>query len=410
MNVCIFEDFFIPSLAPVNYLRHTSEIICGSLTLKEKIEKNIKGKNNISLHSRKSIESYLREKFPGTNVNVFENTDTLFLNSRVLFNEKNLKQILRSVKSEKNIAWVKDIFVVAFYTSAENTKKIGEVITHDKPEYLVSYSDIEWLGLTKIESPEFNFINYAPDTILFNDEELRCDLKHLVKNRKKKIHISPKCRISKHAVLDVSEGDIFIGRDTVIEPHVYIKGPVYIDAHCTIRAGASLYGPLSIQEHCKLNGEITCSIIHSYVNKQHHGFLGHSYLCEWVNLGAGTTTSNLKNNYSKIVINVKNEPIDTNSIFLGSIIGDHTKTGINTMLNTGTQIGISSNLFGSGYHNKFIRSFSWADAADKTPVTYDIEKALNTAVTSMKRRNVELSKAYEDLLRNIFAEKELKPI
>src|SRR5260221_11637795 len=172
MNVCIFEDFFIPSLSPVNYLRHTSEIICGALTIKEKIEKNLKGKNKFSLHSRKSIEDYCKEKFPGINVNEFDNADTLFLNSRVLFNEKNLKQILKSAKNEKNIAWVKDKFVAAFFTSAENTIKIGEVIRHDKPEYLVSYSDIEWLGLKKIESPEFNFINYAPDAILFNDEEL----------------------------------------------------------------------------------------------------------------------------------------------------------------------------------------------------------------------------------------------
>ena len=410
MNVCIFEDFFIPSLSPVNYLRHTSEIICGAITLKEKIEKNLKGKNTISLHSRKAIEAYLREKFPGTKVNEFADEDTLFLNSRVLFNEKNLKQIFKSAKEEKNIAWVRDKFVAAFFTSSENTKKIGEVITHDKPEYLVSYSDIEWLGLKKIESPEFNFINYASDAVLFNDEGLRHDLKLLVKNRKKKIHISPKCKISKHAVLDSSEGDIYIGKETIIEPHVYIKGPVYIGSHCTIRAGASLYGPLSIGNHCKLNGEITCSIIHSYVNKQHHGFLGHSYLCEWVNLGAGTTTSNLKNNYSKISINVKNEEINTDSIFLGSIIGDHTKTGINTMLNTGTQIGISSNLFGSGYQNKFIRSFSWSDAGEKAPLVYDIEKALSTARTSMKRRNEELSKAYEELMRSVFAEKELKAI
>jgi UDP-N-acetylglucosamine diphosphorylase/glucosamine-1-phosphate N-acetyltransferase len=405
MNVCIFEDFFISRLAPINYLRHTSEIICGAFSLKEKAERSLGRKINLTLHSRKVLAPYLKEKFSKSKINEFQEEDTLFLNARVLFNEKDLKQILKSIKKEKDIAWTQDKYVAAFYTSAANTLKLSEAILHDKPEYLVSYSDIEWLGLNKTENPDLRFINFSSDIILYNDGELRRDLKALV-NNKKRVHISPKCKISKHAVLDASEGDIYIGKDTVIEAFSYIKGPVYIGEHCTIRAGAKLYGPLSIGTNSKISGEVTCSVIHPYANKQHHGFLGHSYVCEWVNLGAGSTTSNLKNNYSQITIEVGGEKVDTGSVFLGSIIGDHTKTGINTMLNTGSQIGISSNIFGSGYHDKFIKSFSWEESGAKDFTLYNIEKALNTAKVSMKRRNVEMSEEYEKLLRKIYEERE----
>ncbi|HEY3252087.1 MAG TPA: hypothetical protein VGK25_13335, partial [Ignavibacteria bacterium] len=186
----------------------------------------------------------------------------------------------------------------------------------------------------------------------------------------------------------------------------YIKGPAYIGNNCTIKSGTTMYGPVRIGDHCKVSGEITNSILHSYVNKQHLGFLGHSYLCEWVNLGAGTTTSNLKNNYSEITLTIGNKQVKTHSIFLGSIIGDHTKTGIQTMLNTGSLIGISCNLYGSGFHKKIINSFSWADSSTGENVSYDFDKAIHTARVSMKRRNIEMSKAYRVMLKYIFENKD----
>ena len=225
-------------------------------------------------------------------------------------------------------------------------------------------------------------------------------LQELLKVKKKPI-ISPKCNISKFSEFDSSTGEIFIGKNTVIEPFCYVKGPVYIGNNCTIRSGTTIYGPVRIGDNCKISGEITNSTLHSYVNKQHLGFLGHSYLCEWVNLGAGTTTSNLKNNYSEIVLTIGGKKINTKSIFLGSIVGDHTKTGIQTMLNTGSLIGVSSNIFGSGFHNKLIKSFSWADANGET-INYEYDKALNTAKVSMKRRDVVMSGAYEAMFKYLY--------
>lgn len=404
MNICIFEDFFIPRLAPLNHLRHTSELISGLLTLQEKILNHIPGKVNLTLHSRKYIADYCREKFPKAGVNDLSAGEYIYLNSRVLFNEANLKEIVKTFKKEKNSALTCGKDVIAFHTTAYKTAQFREIVNGES-DNLISYGDIEWLGLNKIETKNYKLINYPSDLILYNDEEISFDLKRLL-NGKNKLRVSNKAEVSKNVVFDTSNGSIYIEKNTVIEPFTYIQGPVYIGENCTVRSGAKLYGPVRIGDWCKISGEITHSILHSYVNKQHLGFLGHSYLAEWVNLGAGTTTSNLKNNYSPVTLEINGEKIDTNSIFLGSIIGDHTKTGIHTMLNTGTLIGVSSNLYGAGYHRKLVKSFSWEDAATGKNITYEPEKAINTAKASMKRRDIEMTSTYEALLRYLFSKKD----
>jgi UDP-N-acetylglucosamine diphosphorylase/glucosamine-1-phosphate N-acetyltransferase len=400
MKICIFEDFSVTSLSPVNYLRHTSGLICGALTLKEKIEHSLKGKNEIYLHCRKYLEDYCKEKYNTENVNRLGEGDYLFLNSRVIFT----KPLLNNLK-ENNTAWVSGECIIAFSVTGGKTGLLNDKFSSD--DNLITIREIQELGLDIIVVPpdEFKIINYPPALILYHGEELKNDLKILFKKSKKNIkkglYISPKCKIHKSAVLDTSNGDIYIGSETTIEPFTYITGPCYIGEHSLIRAGSAIYGPVSIGNYCKLSGEITSSITHSYVNKQHFGFLGHSYLCEWVNLGAGTTTSNLKNNYSEIYIKSGSEKINTGSIFLGSVIGDHTKTGIQTMLNTGTMAGISCNIYGAGYHNNLIRSFTW-DNASRGSIPYMLEKAVATAVISMKRRNVEMSEAYGKMFRHLF--------
>lgn len=404
MNICIFEDLFISQLAPLNYLRHTSKLICGADTLLEKIVNFFPAKTPLTLHSRKHIAPYLAEKFPKAKINSLAEGDCIFFNSRVVFKAEELKAITKLFKKENNTAILQDKVIIAFHLTKEKVQQYKEII-NPEDDNLVSYADVEWLGLNKIESSSYRLINYPSDLILYNEDQLNYDLNREIKG-KKKLHIGKKCSIGKNVVFDTSAGRIYINDNTIIEPFTYIKGPVYIGQNCTIRSGSQIYGPVRIGGSCKVSGEITCSILHWYVNKQHYGFLGHSYLCEWVNLGAGTTTSNLKNNYSKIVLNIDDQKINTNSIFLGSIIGDHTKTGIQTMLNTGTMVGISSNLYGSGYHNKKINSFSWEDASNNEVISYEIEKAISTARTSMSRRNVNMSDAYEKMLRHVYESKD----
>lgn len=409
MNICIFEDLFISQLAPLNYLRHTSKLICGADTLLEKIVNFFPAKTRLTLHTRKYLMPYLAEKFPKTNINELSEGEYIFFNSRAVFNTDDLRSITKLFKKNKDTALLQDKVIIAFHLSDEKVRQYKEII-NTEDDNLVSYADIEWLGLDKIESENsFRLINYPSDLILYLEDQLNYDLNCEMKG-KKKLHIGKKCKIGKNVVFDTSQGKIFINDNSVIEPFTYIKGPVYIGENCTIRSGSQIYGPVRIGGSCKVSGEITSSILHWYVNKQHYGFLGHSYLCEWVNLGAGTTTSNLKNNYSKIVLNIDDRKVNTNSIFLGSIIGDHTKTGIQTMLNTGTIVGISSNLYGAGYHNKKIRSFSWEDASNNEVIAYEIDKAISTARISMDRRNVNMTEAYEKMMRYIFEMKDVNLI
>jgi UDP-N-acetylglucosamine diphosphorylase/glucosamine-1-phosphate N-acetyltransferase len=421
MNICIFEDAQVINLTPVNDLRHTSELICGAFSLLEKINNIFPAKSHrFTLHVRKQLEQYFSEKFPDCKINSLYHGNTLFLNSRVIFSRNFIEGILLNLKDFENTVFLNNKTIAVFYCTADKTGAVKKIIESRSGNNLVGLSEIKKLGLKEIQITELDsdaaedlrFINYPSDLILFHEDEIVNDLQFLFRMKKRSIparhraylinkkwiHIPPNCNIHTNTVLDASKGSIFISPGVTIEPFSYITGPVFIGVNSIVRAGSKLYGPLTIGSSCKVSGEIVSSIIHSYTNKQHLGFLGHSYLCEWVNLGAGTTTSNLKNNYSKISLRIGVKNINTDSIFLGSIIGDHTKTGINTMLNTGTVIGISSNLFGAGFHSKLIPSFSWTDAQAGTKQKYDISKAISTAKISMKRRNVAMTGAYENLL------------
>ncbi|MBC8484864.1 MAG: transferase, partial [Bacteroidetes bacterium] len=217
----------------------------------------------------------------------------------------------------------------------------------------------------------------------------------------KKIQISKGVNVYPNVVLDAENGGIHIEEGTIIEPFTYVKGPVYIGKDCVVKSGSKLYGPCGIGKHSKVSGEISHSLFHSYVNKQHAGFFGHSYVGEFVNIGAGTTTSNLKNNYSKIKVQFRGNIEDTGMQFLGSIVGDHTKLGINTLINTGTIIGVFSNIAGGGFQHKEVKPFSW-NIFGRSAANYDIEQAIDTARIVMKRRNMEMSLNLEKLIRSAY--------
>jgi UDP-N-acetylglucosamine diphosphorylase/glucosamine-1-phosphate N-acetyltransferase len=180
-----------------------------------------------------------------------------------------------------------------------------------------------------------------------------------------------------------------------------LQGPVYVGAKSAIKMGAKIYEGTSIGEVCKVGGEVEETIIHSYSNKQHEGFLGHAYLGQWVNIGADSNNSDLKNNYGTVKVYVDGEMVDSGLMFVGLTMGDHAKCGINTMFNTGTVVGVMSNVFGSGYPEKFIPSFTWGGVEGME--TYDIDKALEVARRVMARRKTALPAAQEKMLRQVFA-------
>lgn len=421
MNVCIFEDASASNLTPVNCLRHTSELICGVFTLKEKIQNIYPGRAfRLIIHARKHLEQYCREKFPNIKINSLPQENTLFLNSRIIYSRHFIEGLMLNSDEFENTVLLKDRTIAAIYAAKSKWSPLKKIIESRSEKNTISYSEIKNLKFKEVQLEELGsdlaediiIINLPSDLILNLDDEIRKDLKILFNEKrntkqertkaeiinKAGVFISGKSALSSNVVLDASKGNIYISEGTVIEPFTYIAGPVFIGENVTVKSGTKLYGPVSIGRHSKVSGEITSSIMHSFVNKQHYGFLGHSYLCEWVNLGAGTTTSNLKNNYSRISLKLDGRNVDTGSIFLGSIIGDHTKTGINTMLNTGTIAGISSNLFGGGFHPKEILNYSWEDAQSGKRIKYEISKAISTAKVSMKRRNITMSNSYENLM------------
>ena len=217
------------------------------------------------------------------------------------------------------------------------------------------------------------------------------------------IHISDSAKISAGVILDASEGPIIIDENAFIDIGVMIKGNTYIGKNSKINPGAKLNGEISIGPYCKIGGEVEATIFHGYSNKQHDGYIGHSYIGEWVNLGANTNNSDLKNNYGKIKFDLGFKKIDTNEMFIGSMIGDFSKIGISTMLNTGTYIGIGANVFGSGFQDKLIQSFSWG----KKEVT-DFKKFLSTLEVVKSRRDENISEKEKNLLRTLYNNSQTK--
>lgn len=221
---------------------------------------------------------------------------------------------------------------------------------------------------------------------------------HLVK--KNRILARPGARVMTGAVLDASSGPIILGENARIMPNAVVMGPAYIGPNSLIKIGAKIYGGTSIGPVCKVGGEVEGSILHGYANKQHEGFLGHSYLGEWTNLGAGTDTSDLKNNYGTVRVWTEEGLIDSGQRFVGLCMGDHSKCGIGTMFNTGTMVGVSANVFGAGYPPKQIPSYSWGGAAGLEG--YALEKALAVAGIVMGRRNRPFEAADEAVLRHVY--------
>ncbi len=219
----------------------------------------------------------------------------------------------------------------------------------------------------------------------------------------KNIHISDSAKISAGVILDASEGPIIIDENAFIDIGVMIKGNTYIGKNSKINPGAKLNGEVSIGPYCKIGGEVEATIFHGYSNKQHDGYIGHSYIGEWVNLGANTNNSDLKNNYGKIKFDLGFKKIDTNEMFIGSMIGDFSKIAISTMLNTGTYIGMGANVFGSGFQNKLIQSFSWG----KKEVT-DFKKFLSTLEVVKSRRDENISEKEKNLLRTLYNNSQTK--
>ena len=202
--------------------------------------------------------------------------------------------------------------------------------------------------------------------------------------------------------LNAGGGAIYIGKNAEVMEGSIIRGPFALGESSTLKLGTKIYGGTTIGPHCKVGGEVSNSIFFGYSNKAHDGFVGNTVIGEWCNLGAGTNTSNLKNNYSKVKLWSYHEEdfINTGLTFCGLMMGDHSKCSINSMFNTGTVVGVNANVFGGGFPPKMVPSFSWGGSAGF--VTFRIEDALQVAEKVMERRSIKLEKPDADILRTLF--------
>lgn len=207
----------------------------------------------------------------------------------------------------------------------------------------------------------------------------------------------------KAAILDGEPGPIYLAAHSQVQPGAIVQGAHAICEHAVVNVGGKLRGDSTIGPYSKVGGEVANSLLWGYSNKGHDGYLGNSVLGAWCNLGADTNTSNLKNNYSLVQVYsmVLGRQVETGLQFCGLLMGDHSKTGINTMLNTGTVVGVSANIYGGDFPPKYVPSFAWG-GSDGFEV-YAIEKALETARRVMQRRGIQLTDGEEALLRGLAA-------
>ncbi len=408
-EIILFEDNGYRNLLPLVYTRPVSGLRCGILLLQEKITRRYP-KSPVTLFCRDYIAGLLkgRDSF-GVNRTTVGKAGVLFLNSRLLIGSP----IPLEGPEEVGLPWPAsqsrvDKTIVYARLSQATAKGL-------KPEDFLEGKALQALKGIKTKQVKAKLIHYPWDLVQANGGEIVRDFEFLVGKKGKhlgkiypgayllnpeKIHIGKGSKIKPCVVLDAEAGPIYIGENVTVFPNSVVEGPAYIGDETKLKINAKIYENTSIGPVCKVGGEVEGSIIHAYSNKQHDGFLGHAYIGEWCNLGAGTSNSDLKNNYGNVKVYVDGKRVDSGSMFVGLTMGDHSKAGVNTMFNTGTVVGVSSNVFGAGFPPKFIPSFAWGGAQGLT--TYKLEKGLEVAERVMARRKIRLGAREERLFRTIF--------
>lgn len=398
LQLCVFEDEYCSQLHPLSLTRPVFDLRCGMTSLLEKIVRHYPGAG-LHLFVRAYLAELVRESRPQARINQAPSGPCLFVNGRYLFESWPAAEGRPAIwrHAGKIVAmWLPDGLAVTNILASS---------PFALPSTPANATEHEIAG---------RFIDYPWDLVNNNPKELARDFAEaglggeilgsicpgVTLLDEKNIHLAAGATIKPGVVLDAEEGPIFIDAGATIMANASLQGPLYVGKNSIIKMGAKIYEGTSIGPVCKIGGEVEETIVHGFSNKQHEGFLGHAYLGEWVNLGADTNNSDLKNNYSTVKVCINGAMVDSGSLFAGLFMGDHAKTGINTMFNTGTVVGVMSNVFGAGYPDKFIPSFTWGGV--ETSETYALNKALEVAKRVMARRKQALTPAQENVLRTVF--------
>jgi UDP-N-acetylglucosamine diphosphorylase/glucosamine-1-phosphate N-acetyltransferase len=387
MNYILFDENNVRNnLLPLTFMRPVADIRVGILTIREKWEKRLQTSTSTL------TDAYLSRKFP-----IIKEDINVLLNGSVCPTDQ-VAEMVMNLKPNQTL--VSGDTIIALHVTASELDHPGEP----------SQEGIEEIH---IEEPLLK-IAHVWDIFVKNGEALDQDFEVLTRNRNseppgrsnlliggEKLFIEPGA-VVEGATINTTAGPVYIGENAEIMEGSHIRGPLALCDHATIKMGAKIYGPTTIGPYSKVGGEVNNSVIFGYSNKAHDGFIGHSVIAEWCNLGADTNTSNLKNTYDQVRLwsYPKKTFVNTHLQFCGLIMGDHSKCGINTMFNTGTVVGLNANIFGPGFQRNFIPSFTWGGTSGHS--SYDLAKAFEVAQAVCKRRGVVFSDLDKEIMAHIY--------
>lgn len=394
MKLIVFEDALFQNLLPLVYTRPVFKLRCGFDALLHKVEAAF-GRQADAVVVRPALRDAFHRRNERAVIGVdtaTDDDDQLWVNGRALVSARfDIPRMTAVWRGDALLAARVDAPTSSMLADAvsKDANAVRKVLNGCEP------AEINLHHAQLIDYP-WQLVNATPREIVRAFENIEPGSRgiiypgaHLVNEGA--IHIGAGSRLMPCAVLDAEDGPIYISDNVTIRPNATITGPCYIGENCTIQAGANIREGTSIGMWSKIGGEVEGTIIHGYANKQHDGFLGHSYVGEWVNLGADTVTSDLKNTYGPVRVPINGRMVDSGEMFVGAIIGDHTKTGINVALPTGCVIGFACNIFLSRYAPKFVPSFSWL--TDNGLEQNDPQRALEVAHKVVARRKRELGEA-----------------
>ena len=384
MNYILFDSDVRDTLLPFTYTKPVADIRIGILTIREKWEKRL------GLTTTTITADYLEEKYP-----MVEMEENILINASFC----PIESLVEKVKNlSKNEAIFKGEDVLAFHTTQSQ-----EEVDFD------TYTQIEF-------DEELIQIKNTSDIFTHNGKAIQQDFDLITEERTSEtipagiqvinpgnVFIEEGAQIL-FSTLNASEGPIYIGKDALIMENSSIRGPFAMCENAVVKMGTKIYKDTTIGPFSKVGGEISNAVIFGYSSKGHDGYLGNSVIGEWCNLGAGTNNSNLKNNYSEVKLwNYETERFAKTGLqFCGLMMGDHSKCAINTMFNTGTVVGVSANLFGSGFPRNFTPSFSWGGAAGYE--TFQMNKVSEVVTAVMKRKTLVFDTVDQKILDHVFEE------
>ena len=396
-KIYVYENHVVLNLEPIVLTRPAFDLRCGAFTFLERIQKSFPDAE-IELIVRNELERITEELYPGLTVNPTQVEEGLWILGNVLWTRGDLEKI-----SKKDYqSYYNDGELTAAYLRKDignNWLKMGGPVK-DKILACPTISEIK-SKVIKYLWNAVNLTNVALEMDLEYFPSINLDVKpldgiHLINENN--IHLKSPELIKPGVVIDASNGPIIIGENVNIQSFSLLQGPLYIGENSVVQPHTfireSIVGPV-----CKIGGEISSTIVQGWSNKVHYGFLGNSYIGQWVNFGAGTTNSNLKNNYTQVNVTVNDNVIKTDELFIGLFAGDYTTFAIGTTLNTGTNIGPGCNVITNGFPPRRLKPFTWFLNGKR--IKTNESKFINTAEAMQNRRSKSLSEAEKDLLTRI---------